>query len=84
MKFHSNPTKQISFLKEIFQLNSSSRILDVGCHTGFHLQELQTISDTVDIEKPKNELKNFILGDVFTTRSALKFRCYLSPSSLLW
>jgi SAM-dependent methyltransferase len=70
MKFHSNPTKQTTFLKEIFQLNSSSRILDVGCHVGFHLQQLQTISNTVygiDIEKPKTELKNFILGDVFTT-----------------
>jgi hypothetical protein len=70
MKFHSNPTKQITFLKEIFQLNSSSRILDVGCHVGFHLQQLQTISNTVygiDIENPKTELKNFILGDVFTT-----------------
>jgi Methyltransferase domain len=70
MKFYSNPTKQITFLKEIFQLNPSSRILDVGCHVGFHLQELQTISDTIygiDIEKPKTDLKNFILGDVFTT-----------------
>jgi SAM-dependent methyltransferase len=70
MKFHSNPYKQITFLKQIFQLSSSSRILDIGCHIGFHLQELQTISNTIygiDIEKPKQELKNFILGDVFTT-----------------
>lgn len=70
MKFHPNPIKQVTFLKEIFKLNISSRILDVGCHVGFHLQELQTVSNTVygvDIENPKNELKNFILGDVFTT-----------------
>lgn len=74
MQFYLNPAKQINFLKEIFQLNSTSRILDVGCHVGFHLNELQTITETVygiDIEKPKNELRNFILGDIFTTNIPL-------------
>lgn len=71
MTFYQNPELQIKFLKSVLNINSESKILDVGCYEGWHLNELQKISPKIygiDINKPKTELKNFILGDVFTTK----------------
>jgi SAM-dependent methyltransferase len=67
MKYYPQTQKQITFLKEILQINSASRILDIGCEDGKHLIELQKISPTifgVDI-KPDVILPNVITGSIF-------------------
>lgn len=71
MQFYYNIDNQIVFLKEIFNLNSSSKVLDVGCYNGEHVKRLQETSENIygiDITKPKEEFKNFIQGDIFSSK----------------
>jgi SAM-dependent methyltransferase len=70
MKYYPQTQKQITFLQEIFSIDSTSRILDIGCEDGKHLLELQKISQTifgVDI-KPDVILPNVITGNIFDVK----------------
>ncbi len=69
MQYYKNQQIQVDFLKKVLDINPSSRILDIGSGSGYHIQQLQQVTPAVfgvDIKKPDCKVDNFIQGSVFS------------------
>lgn len=82
--FSSIPEQQIKFLQEVFQINSESWGLDIGCGSGYHLLELQKISNNIHgLDINALDVPNFIQGNIFEIdlefKNDLDFAYTLAP-----